>query len=373
MCKMKICIVATNGKSLVDFRGQLISTLANQGYEVTCVSIEPEAEMAKQIQALGAKYVQISGDRVSVGILSGFKMIGDYKRLFKTLKPDICFLYMSKPIAFGGYAAVSQHIKHINILVNGLENAYYRNGIKDFAVRQVMSFFYRYVAKHADNVFMQNHDDYKYFIEHHIATDKNMTVVNGSGVDMSHYVKSELPEKPVFLMVARLLWSKGIREYLSAIPIVKKECPEARFMLVGGLDHNDEALSEEELNKWIEEYSIEYCGQTNDVYPFLKQCSVFVLPSYHEGTPRSVLEAMSVGRAIITTDAPGCRETVVDGKNGYLVPVGDSLTLAEKMKKLALDSKLREGMAEESYLLCKDKFEVNKVNTGMINAMLNKH
>lgn len=366
---MRICIVATSGKSLIDFRGKLISTLSEMGHEVICVSIEEPSTIEKQIADLGATYVQVEGDRVGIGLKNGFDMIQNYKSMFKKVKPDMCFLYMSKPIAFGSIAAYLAKVPHINLLVNGLENAYYRHTAKDALVRFVMSSTYRFAVKHSDNVFMQNGDDYRYFLKHHIATERNMSVVNGSGVDTERFSKKDLPESPVFLMVARLLWSKGIREYLAAASEVHEKCPNARFMLIGGIDHNDESLSEEELNHYVDSNCIEYYGYFEDVRPYLEQCSVFVLPSYHEGTPRSVLEAMSVGRAIITTDAPGCRETVTEGLNGYLVPVGDSGTLAEKMMLLAENAELRKSMGEQSAKICREKYDVNKVNRQMFEKM----
>ncbi len=366
---MKICICATSGVSLTNFRGELIKSWVRQGHSVVCTSIEPYEQMAEAISKLGASYYQIAGSRVGIGLLEGVKMIREYRKAFKILQPDMCFLYMSKPVAFGGFAAIMQRIGHINVLVNGLENAFYRKGLKDWLVRLVMSFFYWFVGRKSDNVFMQNEDDYHYFISHRITKAVNTSVVNGSGVDMTYFKREPLPQEPVFLMTARLLWSKGIREYLSAISQVKKECPEAKFMLVGGLDENDEALSPSELQKCIEEYEIEYCGYTTDVREYLKKCSVFVLPSYHEGTPRSVLEAMATGRAIITTIAPGCRETVVEGANGFLVPVGDSTLLAQRIVQLAQNAALRTKMAEASYNVCMAKYEVSKINKVLCERM----
>ncbi len=367
---MIICIIATSGVSLTNFRGELIKSWISLGHKVVCISIEPKIEMLKQIESLGADYYQVAGSRVGVSLLSGIKMIKSYIRAFETIKPDMCFLYMSKPVAFGGYAAIKCKVRHINVLVNGLENAYYRHGLKDWIVRFVMSSFYRYVGKRSDNVFMQNSDDYKFFIDNNISSPHNTSIINGSGVDMNHFAKKALPREPIFLMISRLLWSKGIREYLNAIKIVKQDFPKVKFMLVGGLDHNDESLSEEELNECINLYDIDYCGFASDVRPFLEQCSVFVLPSYHEGTPRSVLEAMSIGRAIITTNAPGCRETVIEGKNGFLVDIGDSKMLAERMKELIKNDELRKSMSEFSYKLCSDKFEVSIINSQINNAIL---
>ncbi len=368
--KRTICIVATDGKSLTNFRGPLIKYLVSQGNKVICVSIESEEEMSEPIKNLGAEYIQVAGNRVGIGVSDGFKMISAYKKLFKKVKPDLCFFYMSKPTAFGSVAAILSGTKHFNVLVNGLENAYYRTGVKDFVVRCVMSSAYKLSAHYADNFFFQNHDDLAYFQSHHLLTKDNATVVGGSGVDMEHFKKTALPEEPVFLMVARLLWSKGIREFLEAVTKMKNECPQAKVLLVGGLDDNDEAMTKAELDEYIKKADIEYCGFSDDVRQYLNRCSVFVLPSYHEGLPRSVIEAMSVGRPIITTDVPGCRETVIDGENGFLVPVKESENLAKRMTELAKDGELRHRMAEKSYDMCLEKFEVGKVNENMYKKML---
>lgn len=366
---MRVCVVATSGISLTNFRGRLIQKFIEDGHDVVCISIEPPEEAEADIRELGATYYQVAGSRTGTGILSGFKMIGDYKKAFKEIKPDMCFLYMSKPIAFGGTAAILAKVPEINVLVNGLENAYYRHTFKDFVVRCVMTFFYRLVSRFAKNVFIQNSDDYNFFVKNKISSIEKTCIVNGSGVDMEHFSRKPLPDKPIFLMVARLLWSKGIREYLAAIKTVKKNYLEAHFMLVGGLDSNDEAITKEELDECIANYDIEYCGYASDVRPYIEKASVFVLPSYHEGTPRSALEAMSMGRAVITTTAPGCSDTVEEGINGFKVPVGDSELLADRMIELIKNADKRKMMGEESYRICKEKYEVSLVNRFMINKM----
>ncbi|MBQ6067368.1 MAG: glycosyltransferase family 4 protein [Clostridia bacterium] len=368
--KRTVVIAASDGESLINFRGPFIRYLVAQGNRVVCVSIEPPEEMREPIAALGAAYEQVAGSRVGIGVGDGLKMIRDYRRLFLRSSPDICFFYMSKPTAFGSAAAALSRVKHYSVLVNGMENAFYRTGLKDLVVRCVMSAFYRFAARRADCVFFQNRDDLAYFQSHRLLTKDNTVLVGGSGVDMAYFAEQPLPREPVFLMVARLLWSKGVREYLEAAAILKRECPEAKCLLVGGMDRNDESLTEEELDRALQKAELEYCGHADDVRPYLARCSVFVLPSYHEGLPRSVLEAMSVGRAIVTTDVPGCRETVEDGKNGFIVPVKDGKALAEKMLLLAKDPALRETMGEASRRICSERFEVGKVNDKMYTAML---
>lgn len=362
-------IIATNGQSLINFRGVFIRELVDMGLRVICVSIEPPEEMEDAIKALGAEYYQIAGDRIGIGIFSGFRMISEYRKFLEKIKPEYCFLYMSKPIAFGGVAAIKAKVPHINMLVNGLENAYYRTTFKDWLVRQVMTNSYRKVGRHADNVFFQNSRDMAYFQQHGMLSANNGHLVGGSGVDMEYFSRQPLPQEPVILMTARLLWSKGIREFAGAIRIVKSKHPGIKVLLVGGLDDNDEAMSAQELDKFIKENDVEYCGFSQDVRSYLKRCSIFVLPSYHEGMPRSILEAMATGRPIITTDAPGCSETVVNELNGFIVPVRNTGMLAEKINTLIANSSLREHMADESYKLCKERFEVHGVNQSMFKLM----
>ncbi len=369
---MKIAIVATSGISLLNFRGQLIRDWKEQGHEVVAISIESAEDMAEITHQLGISYYQVEGSRVGIGLGSGLKMLNGYRKAFKILKPDYCFLYMSKPIAFGCPAAKIAGVPHINVLINGLENAFYRHSFKDALVRLVMKSGYFIASLVCDNVFVQNNDDKDLLVKSRAVSGKKIKVLNGSGVDMSHFTRQPLPDEPVFLMVARLLWSKGIREYMAAIARVKAKHPKAQFMLLGGLDHNDEAITQEELESFLSEYEVEYCGHTDDVRPYLNRCSVFVLPSYHEGTPRSVLEAMATGRAIITTAAPGCRDTVEEGVNGYLVPVGDSELLAERMCQLITDAPLRVSMGEQSYRICSEKYDVKLVNAEICQSIFER-
>ena len=220
-------------------------------------------------------------------------------------------------------------------------------------------------------VIFQNKDDQYLFYKLKIINKKKISnIVNGSGVDLNSYPFSSLPSKPIFLMISRLLIDKGVREYVSAAKIVRLNFPNARFQLAGYLDNNPSAISNDELKSWIEKGYIEYLGEHKSVQPILKSCRYFVLPSYREGTPRSTLEALSTGRPIITTDVPGCRETVINNKNGLIVPVKNSVALANAMINLLTekDEKL-ENMAQESFLLAKSKYEINKVNQSILDVM----
>jgi glycosyltransferase involved in cell wall biosynthesis len=198
--------------------------------------------------------------------------------------------------------------------------------------------------------------------------------VNGSGVDISEYAVAPLPtmgDVPTarFLLIARLLGDKGIREYAQAAAIVKAKYPQVQFDLVGWIDDNPNAIQQHELDSWVNEGVFNFLGRLADVQPAIAACSVYVLPSYREGTPRTVLEAMAMGRPIITTDAPGCRETVIDGYNGYLVPVKAVEELASAMEKFILNPELIVSMGAASRTLAEKKFDVHSVNQAMLQAM----
>ena len=188
-------------------------------------------------------------------------------------------------------------------------------------------------------------------------------------MNMEKFSVSEYPDQLTFFMLSRVMYSKGIREYLQACTIVKEKYPQVRCMLLGACEGIQDSLSEQDLKPYIEKGIIEHFGETDRVADYYKQCSVYVLPSYREGTPRTVLEAMAMGRAIITTDAPGCRETVIDGKTGFLVPVQDGAAVAEKMIAFIENPELVRRMGAESYAYCRDKFDVHKVNEVMCNYL----
>jgi glycosyltransferase involved in cell wall biosynthesis len=195
-------------------------------------------------------------------------------------------------------------------------------------------------------------------------------VVNGSGVDIQEYGHAGLPEGPVvFLMIARLLVAKGVREYVQAAKHLRAEFPSARFLLAGWLDEGPDSVGAKELAAWEDEGAVEYLGRLADVKPALRGCSAYILPSYREGTPRTVLEAMSIGRAIITTDAPGCRETVIDGHNGYLVPVRSVQPLSDAIRRLLDSPEDLKRMGDASRRLAEEKYDVKKVNAVMLREM----
>ena len=366
---MHIVIVATAGESLIKFRGPLIKEWIKRGHNVTCISIENPCEIEQQIQELGASYYQVLGSRTGTSIFEGLKMIKKYKLAFKYLKPDACFLYMSKPIAFGGLAAISQKIKNIFVFQTGLEIAFYSRGVKNAVIRLALKFLYKKVQKKCNTVFFMCHSDLEYMIKHKLVSQGQTCYVDGSGVDMAKFFKMNLPQNISILMVARLVWSKGIREYIEAAKIVKKSFPNVKFILVGGLDENSESLSKQDLDKLVAEEVVDYRGYLSDVRSALQDSSIFVLPSYHEGKGTAILEAQACGRVIITTNAPGCSETVIDGYNGFIVPTRNAYELAQKIMFLIKNPEEIKRMGDNAYEYCKKTFSSEIIVNAISNRM----
>jgi glycosyltransferase involved in cell wall biosynthesis len=229
---------------------------------------------------------------------------------------------------------------------------------------------YKISLRKLSSVFFQNSDDEALFKELGIVpADCRTIVVNGSGVNLDDYPETPMPDGVSFLIIARLLTAKGIREFVAAAKIVRERCSGATFTVVGWIDDNPDSISESELSEWKSEGIVEFLGKQTEVRPAISASSVYVLPSYCEGTPRTVLEAMSMGRPVITTDAPGCRETVRDGDNGFMVPIKSVEELANAMMSFVDKPELIEKMGRRSREIAEEKYDVHKVNAAMLEEM----
>jgi glycosyltransferase involved in cell wall biosynthesis len=297
----------------------------------------------------------------------------------KELRPDLVVTYTIKPNIWGAFAAARTGVRSVAI-VTGLGFAFTETGgarqaaspvrqFKTALVRRVARWLCRVSTGRNALLIFQNPDDRDDFISAGCLTDRGkVRVVNGSGVDLARFQPAPLPDAPYFLMISRILGAKGVREYARAAVEVKRTHPTARFRLVGFFDKGPDAISTSEVDGWVAQ-GLEYLGPSDDVRPHLADARIYVLPSYREGTPRSVLEAMAVGRAILTSDAPGCRETVVDGVNGFLIPVRDAGTLADKMRWMIENPEGCELMAKESLRIVREKYDVDKVNEVLIHHL----
>lgn len=361
---MKIVVISPKNRTVYNFRGELIRGLVAQGHEVIVTG--PNAENVDKIEELGARFLEIPMNKNGLNPLADLKYSYALYKLFKAEKPDITFGYTVKPVIYGAIAAKLAKIKHKVSMVTGLGYVFTAETKKAKLLRTVVSMLYRFGFQCADVVVFQNGDDRRQLTEMRLLKDGKCESVNGSGVDMSKFAVADFPKTTTFFMLSRLLKSKGVAEYLAACEMVKQQYPQVRFTLLGKYEYEmQDAVDKEYVERLIMQGVIERYEETHDVRPYYAESSVYVLPSYREGTPRTVLEAMAMGRPIITTDTPGCRETVVNGENGYLVPVKDAQALAETMVRFIEHPERIAVMGAKSVEYCREKFDVIKVNECM--------
>ena len=367
--KKKIVVIASYAPSLINFRFSLLLALQKQGYDVHTIAPFDD-RVAKTLAEKGIQHHGLFLSRQGLNIFGDVKYCWALRRMLKQLQPDQVLAYTAKPVVYGMIAAKMARVPKRFALITGLGSIFIGGGLKITVLRRVLSWQYKAALAFAHGVIFQNNDDQGYFVSKRLVAAKKTRVVNGSGVDMQHFAYEPcLPEKITFLMLARLIRDKGIYEYAAAVQQVKKHHPQVVFQLAGELDHNPSALTADDLAKLVKNSGIEYLGALDDVLPALRDCSVYALPSYREGTPRSVLEAMSVGRPIITTDVPGCRQTVQEGENGFLVPAQNSEQLAKKMQYFIEHPQAINQMGLASRHLVEQKYDVHLVNAAMLSAM----
>lgn len=369
MANSVILINSSSGGSIVNFRGSLITELRKRGYQIVATAPNIDAGTAKAIRKVGAEPVDLPLDRTGTNVLADLRYAMRLYRLIRALKPDLVLGYTIKPNIWGGIAARLAGVPS-SAMITGLGYAFLAgDGWRRRTMQIAAKTLYKIALGRSRCVIFQNPDDQADFVAAGCLQDSNKArMVNGSGVDILHYSPAPLPPHPVFLLIARLLVTKGVREFVSAAAIVQKKLPEAKFVIVGPLDTGPDGISIDECLQWPASL-VDYIGELSDVRPAIASSNIFVLPSYREGTPRSVLEAMAMGRPIITTDAPGCRQTVVDGDSGFLVPVGEVSSLATAMLRLGSNPELRVSMGEASLARARKVYAGDAVNDALLNHL----
>ena len=353
-----VILIASYAPSLWTFRRHLILSLKNKGYRVLACAPAHGAAL-ERLAALEVEFIAVGPARTSLNPLLDAHYFCKLVRLCRRTRPAAVISYTAKPVIWGSLAARVAGVKNIVGMVTGLGLAFTQAGGSRPWLSTVIEGLYRIALRRCDSVIFQNPDDRKVFTDRHLIADSGRSfVVNGSGVDLTEFQPTKLPDAPTFLLVARLLRDKGIREYCQAAAIIKRHRPDVSFRLVGWFDPgNPRAISPAELESWCAGGIVQYRGAVEDVRPEIAQCRVYVLPSYREGTPRTILEAMAMGRPIISTDVPGCRETVRQGWNGYLVPPCNSAALAGAIEALLVDRNLAENMGVNSRRLAESKYD----------------
>lgn len=372
---MTFLLIASFPDSLLHFRGSLLNALLARGFSVHVAApdLPVGSTMRQRLEAKGLQVHDIPLRRTGMNPLADLRSLLNLWRLMRRIRPDHVLGYTIKPVIYGSLAARLARVPRRFALITGLGYAF--QGQEDSGdgrglLRSLVQRLYAVALHGTHKVFFQNPDDQALFRVLGILPPATPTfVVNGSGVDVAEYSVAPLPTAPRFLLIARLLGDKGVREYAEAARQVRARHPDAVFSLVGWIDENPDAIKQDELDAWVADGTLEFLGRLSDVRPAIAGCSVYVLPSYREGTPRTVLEAMAMGRAIITTDAPGCRETVVDDDNGFLVPVKAVNELVAAMQRFIVECELAARMGARSREIAEQKYDVHRVNAVMLKEM----
>jgi glycosyltransferase involved in cell wall biosynthesis len=363
--------VLLNGSEAFDLmrRRDLVRAIVARGHEVhlSCPGLSTASREA--LEATGAAVHAVDLRRTGQSVIQDLRYAQSLRRLTPRIGPDHVLGFTIKPNIWGTLAGAGSGAR-CAMMITGLGYVFLESrSWKHRLVQVIARWLYRLATAEAETVAFQNPDDLAEFVAAGcLAAPDKAFIVNGSGVDTAYFAPEPLPGQPVFLMLTRLLRAKGIDDYADAASILRASLPDARFLLAGPLDGGPDAFTEDEVRSWRDR-GLEYLGNFDDVRPVIASCSVFVLPSWREGTPRSVLEAMAMGRPVITTDAPGCRETTVDGVNGRLVPVRDPRQLAEAMKDLAGDPEARRRMGREGRRIAEERYAVEKVNGALLDRL----
>jgi glycosyltransferase involved in cell wall biosynthesis len=365
----KILIISNSSYSLLSFRRELLESFLERNFSIVvcCPQDASTPFLLEEFERLKIKVIIQEIRNTSKNIIFDFLTFLRFVNIIKSNNITHTFSYNMKPVIYGSIAAYFCGLKHIYTIVTGLGYTFTENnGIS--ITRLLLKNLLTFALSLNEKIFFQNKNDFDYLCKTKKLQNSSI-IVNGSGVDTEFFKFTKTPKEISFLFVGRLLAHKGIYEYIEAVRLLKKKYPTISFKVAGGFSSNPSAVTQVELESWIHEEIIEYLGEVQEMLPVFQKASVCVLPSYREGCPRSLLEAMSVGRAIITTDAPGCRDTVIEGNNGYLVPVKNSLKLAEAMEQLIASPSLIKKMGQKSRLLAEEKFNVHKVNERILKGM----
>lgn len=365
-----IVLVGAFAESIVNFRGHLIRDLIARGHRVTALAAATTHYHEKKIRDLGCSFAAYPIDRTGRCILRDLNTFLSLRAAFGALRPDVVFSYTIKPIIWGGAAAAACRIPKFYALIEGLGYPFQTQNLAQRLVGRIVMFLCRFSLRNAARVIFINPDDRRVFLSQKLVRPNQAAAVDGIGVDLNYYSRAPVTDGNFrFLCVARLLRAKGVREFVAAARELKARVPNIECALIGSLDPGPDSISAQELSDWVSEGAIQYKEQVSDVRPELAACHVFVLPSYHEGMPRTVMEAMATGRPILTTDVPGCRETVVQGVNGFLVKKGDAQHLADRMLWF-IENRDRIGdMCAASRRIAEERFDVRRINAELLSLM----
>ncbi len=355
---MRVAIVLNTSWNIYNFRMSFIKSLVKEGFEVH--TIAPEDEYTHLLRAAGCHHHRVRMDSRGANPIKDSALIVELWSIYRKCRPDVVLHYTIKPNVYGTFAACLLGIPVINN-VCGLGTVFLKNDL----VSAIAIWLYRLAFRFPRKVFFQNSDDLNLFLSRKLVPEKSADLLPGSGIDLSHFRPQPFRRNRsfTFLMISRLISDKGVFEYIEAVKKLKAQGIDARFQILGAKDpKHRRGIKLKVIEDWIQSGTIEYLGTTTDVRTYLRQSDCVVLPSYREGTPRTLLEAASSARPIIATDVPGCRNVVQHGRNGFLCNLRDADDLAEKMRVMAsLDDHTLLAMGERGRKLAEAEFDESRV------------
>ena len=372
----KIILIGNIPATLINFRHELVIDLVEKDYEVYCFANGYNEEQISIVKSWGAIPVNHQLNTKGLNPVSDLKATFKLYKQIRQINPDIVFPFFVKSVIFGSIAAKLAKVTTIIGMIEGLGNAFtLSKGEMSFKVRLIkfiQILLYKISLPFLDKLILLNPDDYKDLINKYRIKVRHYEILGAIGVDLKkfNYSPPVINDKLTFLFIGRLLKEKGIFEYINAAKQVKSTHPNCVFQIIGSIDDtNPFALHQSVLEHYIENGIIHYAGHVENVPEWLKNADVFVLPSYREGFPRSTQEAMAIGRPIITTNVPGCRETVINGHNGFLIKPWDAVDLAEKMLFFVNNPNQIEIMGIQSRKIAEEKFDIFQVNQNIIRIL----
>ena len=364
---MRIALVINMSWNIYNFRMGLVKAFLREGHEV--VAIAPEDAYSVKLREAGCHFESLPMENKGTNPLQDLLLINRFYHVYRRVQPDVILQFTIKPNIYGTLAARLLGIPTINN-VSGLGTVFIVQNI----ISRIALGLYRLAFRFPAKVFFQNPDDQQLFVRRKLVNRRITDVLPGSGVDTVRFAPGSgfVRNRPfVFLMIGRVLYEKGVVEYVEAVRLLQAQYPDVCFQLLGALDEaGNIGVKRPVLEQWVAEGLLHYLGTTDNVAAVLAGADCVVLPSYREGTPRTLLEAAAMGKPLITTDVPGCRETVVDGRNGYLCEVRNAPDLADKMQQmLHLDDAALQAMGRASRQLAVEKFDENIVIDKYLQAI----
>ncbi|MFC1681957.1 glycosyltransferase family 4 protein [Pseudomonadota bacterium] len=365
----KIVLIHNTTKYLNLHYDELLKELMARGANVFVVA--PIDEAAPSLEKLGAQCIDIELSRYGINPFVEARTLYRLYRVLVNLQPDIVFNFTIKPVIYGSIAARFSGKARVYSMITGLGHLFMQGSSKYALLRVLTRYLYRLALKHNRHVFFQNAEDRALFQAYGLVKEEQGVTLNGTGIDLEKFKPDQTEAATgTFILASRLLWSKGIQEYVEAARDLRQRYPDSDFQLLGGLDDNPSSVTRKDIDDWDNENVINYLGETTDVRPYLKKASVLVLPTkYREGLPRSILEAMALGKAVIATDVPGCRDAVEEGENGFLVRVGSVESLRNTMERFLTNPELAVRMGQASRRLAETKYSVKDVNERILSKM----